>query len=154
MQFQNILHFVYELPFHLWKPREDEFNLIISWIEEEPSTSLRNKLARIIAGCMNWGLCDDECFLPWFYHQKLAFAIAKAETTFVADLNSEGLIGHGVKQLSSALLLSSQTPEQLFRSWLMETVTKLHLHALDQEDDRCAKVNRKSWRSVSQWWIF
>jgi hypothetical protein len=86
---------------------------------------------------MNW----DSAVLPWQYHQRVALAIVATGTKFAPDSVAGGILESSVRQISNMVVVR-QTPESLFTLWSWETATKLHLHAVDQEEERCAGAVR------------
>ena len=118
-----------ELPFELWKPDDEDFQMILEWLRESLE-SPHSKLSRIVLSNLDWNS------IGFRYHLDAALAIV--------DSSAENLTQNADLMHQVVSAIRQQTPEQLFTTWAWETVTKLRLHSADRDSVCAASIRGES----------
>ncbi|XP_069141683.1 ectopic P granules protein 5 homolog isoform X3 [Argopecten irradians] len=118
-----------ELPFHMWLPRENDFDVIRQWLLNTDLTDPGNQVARLVLNKINWGVEPEtnRLFVPYDFHKMTAILLTEAYGKFVTNKNLGFWFLEGMKQVAQAVK-QQQTNEQQFNNWCWEVVMKLHLH--------------------------
>ena len=97
-----------ELPWHHWKPNRNDLLEIGEWLLLPPG-DLSHDLACIIIENMNWGKdsLTQDLVLPEDLHVEAGLIIGKAALKHIPE--QQGLFNKGIKQVSKALLIISDT---------------------------------------------
>ena len=156
---KRLMYLAKALPFELWYPTEEQFDVIQRWLLDGPIDSSHSHMARVIINSMNWNVGDnigeelEGSFIERKIHNSLAICITDAYLKFASPkkssmkqdgLNLEGpsssssgggyhmLLSEGFRSLASVARAIRKTPEQRFSLWAWETLSRLHLHHFDQ----------------------
>ena len=127
----------------MWQPSTEDLELLLHWLTQKPLSHLNSQLSRIVLSHLHWGLnpTKDSLVLPYHFHHKTALAIVKTSLNHAPEvIFGESLLQSGVRQVSNIASVVRQSPEPMFASWAWSMVSMLRLHAVDMEDDLCAKV--------------
>ena len=143
---KRLIYMARALTFDHWEPRIRDFEIILKWLRHSPFDSYHSHLARIFVSNMDWRVkynaylnCMERNY-PRDLHVSLCLCIVEtfldstSPTSPLVRSTSNQLLSEGFRQMSSlASRTIRKTPAQAFSSWAWETISKLHLHALDQE---------------------
>jgi len=135
-----------DLPFNLWSPGQQDFDLLLAWLRCQPLPSVRNRAARTILSGMNWSCWPEggETVLPWSYHRDLMTTLVAVNACVDAEQAAAGLLESGRRQVSK--LTAGESAENAFRSWALALAGRLRTHACDRGDQRrVAAVNGDRW---------
>ena len=122
-----------ELSFHLWRPSEDDSDLLLAWLSQCPLSSLKHRVARRVLSAMKW---EEVGALPLSLHQSVAEAVVKVSLALEASHASDGLLQSGRRHVME--MTAGETEERRFSSWGRALLSKLRLHSCDREDRLCA----------------
>ena len=112
----------------MWKPSDQDFNLLGQWLTRRPLCSNFSLLSRMVFSKLNWS-CPQ--LLPWQRHSDLALFVIQTGATYAPDCIAGNFIQDGVRQVSKIANKLRRTPEQIWSSWAWEMVSRLRLHQND-----------------------
>ena len=112
----------------MWKPSDEDFNLLGQWLTRRPLSSNFSLLSRMVFSKLNW---SNPQLLPWSRHRDLALFIIQSGATYAPDCIAGNFIQDGVRQVSNIANKLRRTPEQIWSAWAWEMVSRLRLHRND-----------------------
>ena len=121
----NALYITRDLNLDMWKPSDQDFNLLGQWLTRRPLCSNFSLLSRMVFSKLNWAI------LPWQRHSDLALFVIQSGATYAPDCIAGNFIQDGVRQVSNIANKLRRTPEQIWSSWAWEMVSRLRLHQND-----------------------
>lgn len=106
------LYLYEELPLSIWRPNENDLDIITKWLTQNSITSNESRLARMIISRLNWDLTNEgSLVLPYDMHCRVALLAVQ-----VADLDPG------------------------YTSWSWQTVFRLKLHINDKGSTELTKI--------------
>ena len=134
------------LVFDDWEPRIADIETIMRWLRSSPLESCHSHLARMLITNMDWSVSFNRqlnCLqrkYPRDLHVSLCLCIVETYLDSNSLVRSPSTsLTEGFRQVSS-LAANRKTPLQAFCAWAWETVSRLHLHVLDQHKPYDAKL--------------
>ena len=89
---KRLMYLAKALPFELWYPTDEEFDVIQRWLLDGPIDSSHSHMARVIINSMDWSVLDNEdngstyarCSIDRKIHTSLAICITDAYLKFAS----------------------------------------------------------------------
>jgi ectopic P granules protein 5 len=117
------------LPISKWVPKEEDLEVLASWLLNFDFESIENTTARVIFAYMNWNFdANDELFLPYEIHVRMAFLVCEVYMKHVGET-----IGSGVMETARQVGSNKKNPtkKEQFSMWCWSMINTLHLHCMD-----------------------
>lgn len=120
------------LPINKWRPRQEDLEILATWLLNFDFDSIENSTARTIFAYMNWNFDEaNKLFLTHDIHIRMAHLVCEVYLKHVGENIGSG-VNETARQLGTASSKkSTPTKKEQFSMWCWSMISVLRLHYMD-----------------------
>lgn len=150
---ESIIESLSEIPCDIWKPTQEDLDIVIEWLVNTSINHFSNRLARVFFTKINWGVSREakKLHMDVSVHRNLAIQLYNAAKmhVYVDDtedpFNTSTFTGFDGK---STLTLAKSPKPKDFIEWCWRLLLTLKLHLFEQPFDRTISTPPPDYASL------